>query len=68
MLNMAGVGTDATLLPIPDRDWYAVVDTSDSLTTGILPHERQQRLLRLAWSVPPHTIVIFEGRTRRLCG
>ena len=68
MLNMADVGTDAPLPPIPDRDWYAVVDTSDSVTTGILPHERQQLLLRLAWCVPPHTIVIFEGRTRGLCG
>jgi len=43
-----------------------VVDTSDSVTTGILPHERQQPLSRLAWCVPPHTVVIFEGRTRGL--
>jgi isoamylase len=49
MLNMADVGTDAPLPPIPDRDWYAVVDTSDSVTSGILPHERQQLPLRLAW-------------------
>jgi isoamylase len=68
MLNMADVGTDAPLPPMPDRDWYAVVDTSDSVTTGILPHERQQLPLRLAWCVPPHTIVIFEGRTRGLYG
>jgi hypothetical protein len=51
-----------------DRDWYAVVDTSDSVTTGILPLECQQLPLGLAWCVPPHTIVIFEGRTRGLYG
>jgi isoamylase len=66
ILNMADVAMDAPLPPRPDRDWYAVVDTSDSVTTGILPHERQQPLLRLAWCVPPHTVVIFEGRTRGL--
>ena len=68
MLNMADMWTDAPLPPMPDRDWYAVVDTSDSVTTGILPHERQQLPLRLAWCVPPHTIVIFEGRARGLYG
>ena len=64
MLNMSDVTMDAPLPPMPDKDWYAVVDTSDSVTTGILPPERQQVLLRLAWCVPPHTVVIFEGRIR----
>jgi isoamylase len=68
MLNMADVETDAPLPSMPDRDWYVVVDTSDSVTTGILPHERQPPLLRLAWCVPPHTVVIFEGRPRGLYG
>jgi glycogen operon protein len=68
MLNMADVETNVPLPPLPDRDWYAVVDTSDRVTTGILPHERQQPLLRLAWRVPPHTVVIFESRIRGLDG
>jgi glycogen operon protein len=68
MLNMADVAMDAPLPPMPDRDWYPVVDTSDSVTTGVLPHERQQPLLRLAWCVPPRTVAIFEGRTRGLYG
>ena len=65
MLNMADVAIDAPLPAMPDRDWYAMVDTSDSVTTGILPPERQQLSLRLAWCVPPHTVVIFEGRRRK---
>ncbi|MBV8414945.1 MAG: hypothetical protein JO251_07005 [Verrucomicrobia bacterium] len=27
MLNMAQMGMDAPLPPIPDRDWYPMVDT-----------------------------------------
>ena len=64
MLNMSDVTMDAPLPPMPDKDWYAVVDTSDNVTTSILPHGSQQLLLRPAWCVPPHTIVIFEGCTR----
>jgi glycogen operon protein len=63
MLNMGEVGMDAPLPLIPDRQWYPVVDTSDSGTNGILPHEHQQPLSTLMWRVQSHTVVIFEGRT-----
>jgi isoamylase len=66
MLNMSHEGTDAPLPPVPDRDWYVAVDTSDSATTGILPNERQQPLSRLARCVSPRTVVIFENRIRGL--
>ena len=32
MLNMADARTEAPLPPMPDRNWYALVDTSDSVT------------------------------------
>jgi len=62
MLNMADVGMVAPLPPMPDRHWHPVVNTSDSVTSGILAPEYQQPLLTWEWRVPPHTVVIFEGR------
>lgn len=64
MLNMANAGTSAPLPSIPGSDWYPVVDTSDSVTTGILPPERQTPLETFVWSVPSHAVVIFEGSAR----
>jgi glycogen operon protein len=62
MLNMASAGIDAPLPPIPGKDWCPVVDTSDSVTTGILPNEHQQPLSTLVWRTQPHTVAIFQGR------
>jgi len=61
ILNMAGVGEDAQLPPIPGRKWYPVVDTSDRATTGILPRENQLAVFSMMWRVEPHSVVIFEG-------
>ena len=61
ILNMAGVGVDAQLPPIPGRKWYPVVDTSDRATTGILPRENQPAVFSMMWRVEPHSVVIFEG-------
>ena len=62
LLNMADVGMDAPLPVMPDRQWYPVVDTADSVTTAVLLHEHQQPLSTPGWRVQPHTVVIFEGR------
>jgi len=60
--NMADVGMDAPIAVMPDRQWYPVVDTADSVTTAVLLHEHQQPLSTPGWRVQPHTMVIFEGR------
>jgi len=62
LLNMADVGMDSPLPVMPDRQWYPVVDTADSVTTAVLLHEHQQPLSTPGWRVQPHTVVIFEGR------
>jgi glycogen operon protein len=62
MLNMANIGIDAPLPPMPDRYWYPAVDTSETVTTGILAREHQQPVPALVWRVQPHTVVILEGR------
>ena len=33
--NMADVGMDAPIAVMPDRQWYPVVDTADSVTTAV---------------------------------
>ena len=62
ILNMAGVAMDAPLPPMPARNWYPVVDTSDSATAGIFPQEDQHPVFTMVWRVQPRTVVIFEGR------
>jgi isoamylase len=62
IFNMAGVGMDAPLPPMPDKNWYPVVDTSDGATIGIFPQENQRPVFTMGWRVHPHTVVIFEGR------
>ncbi len=41
-------------------DWYLVVDTSDSGSTGIFPQRHEHPVLTMEWWVQPHTAVIFE--------
>jgi glycogen operon protein len=62
IFNMASVGMDAPLPPIPGKNWYTVVDTSDGATIGIFPQENQHPVFTMVWRVQPHTVVIFEGR------
>jgi glycogen operon protein len=64
VLNMADAELEVPIPSIPNRDWYPVVDTSSSSTTGILSKENQQPLSRLLWPVPPRTIVVFEDKNR----
>ena len=68
ILNMSDVGMDAPLPPAPGRDWYLVVDTSDSGTTGIFPQRHEHPVLTMEWRVQPHTVVIFEGRAGAFYG
>ena len=68
ILNMADIGMDAPLPPIPGRDWYRAVDTSDSATPGIFPPGDQHPVLTMEWRVQPRTVVIFEGRANGQCG
>jgi isoamylase len=62
ILNMAGVAIDGPLPPMPGKNWYPVVDTSDSATIGIFPPENQHPVFTMVWRVQPHTVAIFEGR------
>jgi isoamylase len=62
IFNMAGVGMDAPLPPMPGKNWYPVVDTSDSATSGIFPPENQQPVVAMVWRAQPHSVIVFEGR------
>ena len=62
ILNMADVGMDAPLPPLPGKNWYSVVDTSDGATIGIFPQENQHPVFTMVWRMQPRTVVIFEGR------
>ena len=68
ILNMSDVGMDAPLPPAPGRDWYLVVDTSDSGITGIFPQRHEHPVLTMEWRVQPHTVLIFEGRAGAFYG
>jgi isoamylase len=61
MLNMVDAAVDAPLPPVAGREWYPVVDTADTVTTGILPKKDQLSVQISAWHVQPRSVVIFEG-------
>jgi glycogen operon protein len=62
ILNMADAAVDASLPSLPGREWFPIVDTADTVTTGVLPQKDQRPLLTLSWQVQPRSVVIFEGR------
>jgi glycogen operon protein len=62
ILNMADAAVDAPLPSVPSRKWFSVVDTADTVPTGV-PFQKQQRpLLTSTWQVRPRSVVIFEAR------
>jgi isoamylase len=61
MLNMVDAAVDAPLPPVAGREWYPVVDTADTVTTGVLPKKDQLSVQISAWHVQPRSVVIFEG-------
>jgi isoamylase len=62
ILNLAEATVDASLPPLQGREWFPVVDTADTGTTGVLPPKDQRPVLTLVWHVQPRSVVIFEGR------
>jgi glycogen operon protein len=62
ILNLADATVDASLPPLPGREWCLVVDTGDTVTTGIPLQKDQQPVLTSVWHVQPRSVVIFEGR------
>jgi hypothetical protein len=62
ILNLADATVDASLPPLPGREWFPVVDTAGIGTTGVLPQKDQRPVLTSAWQVKPRSVVIFEGR------
>jgi isoamylase len=62
ILNMADALVDASLPPLPGREWFPVLDTADTVTTGVLPQKDQRPVVTSAWQVQSHSVVIFEGR------
>lgn len=62
ILNLADATVDAPLPQLPGREWYPVVDTADTVTTGVLPQKDQRPVLTSVWRVQPRSVVIFEGR------
>jgi isoamylase len=62
VLNLADATVDASLPPLPGREWFAVADTADTVTTGILSQKNQRPVLTSVWHVEPRSVVIFEAR------
>jgi glycogen operon protein len=62
ILNLANTAVDAPLPSAAGREWCLVVDTGDTVTTGVLSQKDQQPVLTLVWHVQPRSVVIFEGR------
>jgi len=62
ILNLADMMVEAALPSLPGREWYAVVDTADTGTSGVVPLKDQRLVLTSAWQVQPRSVVIFEGR------
>ena len=62
ILNMADAAVAAPLPSVPGRVWCLIVDTGDTVTTGVLQQKDQQPVLTLVWHVQPRSVVIFEGR------
>jgi isoamylase len=63
ILNMTDAIADASLPPLAGREWFPVLDTADTVTTGVLPQKDQRPVLTSVWHVQPRSVVIFEGRT-----
>jgi isoamylase len=63
ILNMTDAIADAPLPPLAGREWFPVLDTADTVTTGVLPQKDQRPVLTSVWHVQPRSVVIFEGRT-----
>jgi isoamylase len=63
ILNMTDAIADASLPPLAGREWFPVLDTADTGTTGVLPPKDQRPVLTSVWHVQPRSVVIFEGRT-----
>jgi isoamylase len=62
ILNLADATADASLPLLPGCEWFPVVDTADTGTTGVLPPKDQRPVLTSVWHVQPRSVVIFEGR------
>ena len=62
ILNLADAEDVAPLPPLPGREWFPVVNTADTGTTGLLPQKDQRPVVTSAWQVQPRSVVIFEGR------
>jgi isoamylase len=62
ILNLADAAVDAPLPPLPGREWFPVVNTADTATTGVLPQKDQGPVLTSVWRVEPRSVVIFEDR------
>ena len=62
ILNMADAAVDVSLPSLPGREWFTIVDTADTVTTGVLPQKDQRPLLTSSWQVQPRSVVIFEAR------
>jgi isoamylase len=62
ILNLADATVDASLPRLQGREWFPVVDTADTVTTGVLPLTDQRPVLASVWHVQPRSVVIFEGR------
>jgi glycogen operon protein len=62
ILNLAEAAVDAPLPPLRGRDWRLVVDTADTVTTGVLSEMDQRAVLTSVWHVKARSVLIFEGR------
>jgi isoamylase len=62
ILNLADAAVGAPLPPLPGREWFPVVNTADTATTGVLPQKDQRPVLTSVWRVEPRSVVIFEDR------
>jgi isoamylase len=62
ILNLADAAVDAPLPPLPGREWFPVVNTADTATTGVLPQKDQRPVPTSVWRVEPRSVMIFEDR------
>jgi isoamylase len=60
ILNLADAAVDAPLPPLPGREWFPVVNTADTATTGVLPQKDQRPVPTSVWRVEPRSVMIFE--------
>ena len=62
ILNLADAAVDVPLPPLPGREWFPVVNTADTATTGVLLQKDQRPVPTSVWRVEPRSVVIFEDR------